>query len=168
FFVPEGAAFTVPSAGTSSRTAKPGAADTSWLDVGVSDWTFTPQNTIEDFLAPAPGIRVLWDKITTKKGLKLKGKFMEMSNLTWKLILQAAAAFPTSGVGGQYNPLAGDPVIRGWLQLQHYNQANVLINTMDVWVAMTVPGDVAFADRSVDVDVEADVLFSTLNSGSLA
>lgn len=168
FIFPWGSAFTDPEAGTASRTAKPGAADDGWLDIGVADWTFSPQNTIEDFMAPSPGVRVLWDKVTTKKGLKLKGKLMELQNLSYKMLLALAADYALSGAGGQYNPLEGDPVVRAWLQLQQYNQANALINTMDVAVAMTIPGDVTFGDTPVDVDVEADVLFSTLNTGTLA
>lgn len=168
FGFPWGVAFTDPTAGTASRTAKPGAADEAWLDFGVSDWTFSPQNTVEDFFAPAPGVRVLWDKITTKKGLKLKGKLMELSNISYKMLLGLAANFPVTGAGGQYNPLEGDPVIRMWLQLQQYDQSNALINTMDVAVAMMIPGDVTFGDTPVDIDVEADVIFSTLNTGTLA
>lgn len=167
FFFPDGAAFTSPAPGTAGRAAKPGAADAAWLDLGVADWTFAPQNKTSDFMAPAPGARVLYDKVTTAKGLKLKGKLFEMSNITWKLLLAAAAAFPITGAGGQYNPLEGDPVIRGWLQVQQYNQLNVLQNTMDVFVALTVPGDVEFGENPVDINVEADVLFSTLNTGTL-
>ncbi len=168
YFFPDAAAFTVPDAGTASRTAKPGAADPAWLDVGVSNWTLSPNNTVVDFLAPAPGMRVLYDRITTKKGLILKGTWMEMSNLIYKMLTAAAAAFPLSGAGGQYNPLEGDPVIRGWLQLQQYDQGNTLINTMDAFCALNIPGDVEFGENLVDVSVEAHVLFSTLNTGSLA
>ncbi len=167
FFFPDGVAFTVPGAGTTSRTAKPGAADPAWLDVGVSDWGIAPQNKIEDFMAPAPGARVLWDKITTAKGLKLKGKWMEMHNAVYQMLLATLTLPNSPTAGGQYNPLEGDPVLRGWLQLQQYNQANTLINTLDVFVAMTIPGDIGFDDKPVDVQVEADVLFSTLNTGTL-
>ncbi len=167
FFFPDGAAFTIPAAGTAGRAAKPGAADPAWFDLGVSDWTAAPQNKFSDFMAPAPGARVLYDRIATAKGLKLKGKMMEMSNPTFRLLL-STLNLPLTGVGGQYNPLEGDPVLRGWLQLQQYNQANSLINTVDVFVALTVPGDVEFGENPVDVNVEADVLFSTLNTGTLA
>lgn len=168
FFFPAGTAFTVPAAGTASRTAKPGAADTGWINCGVADWTFQNTSESEDFFAPAPGVRVLWDKVTTKRGLKLKGKLMEMQNLTWQMLLSTLALPTSPTAGGQYNPLEGDPVVRGWLQLQQYNQDNVLVNTMDVFVAMKIPGDVSFGDKPVDVDVECDVLFSTLNTGNLA
>ncbi|MBI5692582.1 MAG: hypothetical protein HZC55_21075 [Verrucomicrobia bacterium] len=168
FFFRDGAAFTVPAAGTCGRAAKPGAADPAWLDLGVSDWTLTPQNKTSDFMAPAPGARVLYDKITTAKGLKLKGKIMELQNLTWQLLLGTLALPASPAAGGQYNPLEGDPVVRGWLQLQQYNQANTLINTTDYFVALTLPGDVEFGENPVDVNVEADLLFSTLNTGTLA
>lgn len=168
YFFPNATAYTIPAAGTASRIAKPGSADPKWIDLGVSDWTFQNTGTTADFFAPAPGVRVLWDKIVTKKGLKLKGKLMEMQNLVWQLLLSAAALPSSPDAGGQFNPLEGDPVIRGWLQLQQFNQANVLINTMDVFVAITLPGDVQFGENPVDVDVEADVLFSTLNTGSLS
>lgn len=168
YFFPDGTAFTVPAAGTASRTAKPGAADTGWLDVGVADWTFASNHTKVDFHAPAPGARVLYDRITTKKGLIYKGKWMEMSNLVYKMLMAAASAFPLTGAGGQYNPLEGDPIIRGWLQLQQYDQANTLMNTVDVFCALDIPGDVEFGENLVDVNVEAHQLFSTLNTGSLA
>jgi hypothetical protein len=167
FFFPAGAAFTVPSAGTSGRAAKPGSADTGWLDCGVSDWDLVPKNEVDDFYAPMPGARVLYDKITKKRGLKLKGKLMEMQNLSWQMILGTLTLPNSPAAGGQYNPLEGDPVVRGWLQLQQFDQGNVLINTMDVFVALAVPGDVSFGDAPVDVTVEADVLFSTLNTGTL-
>ncbi len=164
----DGAAFTVPGAGTSSRTAKPGAADPAWFDFGVSDWKIKTNNKIEEFNAPSPGARVLYDLITVSKGMTLSGKLMEMSNLVYQMLL-GTLTLPTSPTaGGQYNPLEGDPVVRMWLQLQQYNQANSLINTMDVFVGMTIPGDIAFDDKLIDVDVEAKVLFSTLNTGTLA
>lgn len=166
FIFPAGLAFTVPAAGTSSRTAKPGSADPDWYDCGVSDWGISPNNKIEDFYAPAPGRRVLWDRLATSVGAKLKGKLMEMSNVTYQLLL-ATAALPLTGAGGDYTPLSGDPVLRTWLQLQQFNQANLLINTLDLFVAIELPGDVPFDDKYVDVQVEANVLFSTLNKGTL-
>lgn len=167
FFFPDGVAYTVPGAGTCGRAAKPGAADPAWFDLGVSTWGKQPTHKIEDFDAPAPGRRQLYDKITTRVGLTLKGKMMEISNVMYQMML-ATAQLGLTGAGGQYNPLEGDPVVRGWLQLQEYNQENVLINTTDYFVAMTIPGDVTFDDKLLDIDVEAAVLFSTLNTGTLA
>ena len=167
YFFPEGKAFTSPSAGTASRTAKPDGDETTWLNVGPGNWVKSPNNTIVDYHQPAPGARVLYDRIATKKGLILKGKWMEMSNLVYKMLHGCASDFPLTGAGGQFNPLEGDVIIRGWLQQQHYDHKNVLLSTEDYYVAMNIPGDVDFGENLVDVDVEAHVLFSTLNTGSL-
>ena len=167
-FFPSGVAFTVPSAGTAGRAAKPGAADTGWIDLGIADFDLAPDNKTQTFYAPAPGARVAYDRITSQRGLKIKATLMELSNISLQMVL-AAAQLPTSPTaGGQYNQLSADPVLRGWLKLQQYDQSNTLINTLDSWVAMVVTGDVKFGDKEVDVSVEADVLWSTLNTGSLS
>ncbi len=128
------------------------------------------QNTgkVSDFMAPSPGARQLYDKVVVSKGLKLKGTLMELSNLVWQVLLSSGTLPTSPTAGGAFNPLAGDPLVRGWLKLQQYDQANTLINTMDLFVVLTIPGDVKFGDKEVDVAVEADALYSTLNTGTLA
>jgi hypothetical protein len=159
YFFPAGIAYSLPDpGGTAGRSAKPGSDDPLWIDCGVADWTLQNTGTTVDFMAPAPGCRELYDK----------GKLMEMQNLVWQVLLSTAALPASPAAGGQYNPGEGDPVVRGWLQLQQFNQANVLINTMDVYVALTIPGDVQFGENPVDVDVEADKLQSIYNTGSLS
>jgi hypothetical protein len=167
FFFPAGNAFTVPSAGTASRTAKPGAADTGWINLGEADWTLTPDNKSTPFYARSSGKQMLYDKITTQVGLKLKGKLMEMQNLSFQMLLGTLALPVSPTAGGQFNPGEGDPIVRGWLQLQQRNAAQALVCTYDLFVAMNIPGDVKFEEGPVDIDVEAELLASTLNTGSL-
>jgi hypothetical protein len=168
FFARDGVAFLLPAPGTISRTAKPGPTDTKWIDLGEGDWTPSPNSKTVDFMAPAPGARVLKDKITTARGLKYKGKLFEIQNLSWQLIM-GSLDLPTSPTaGGQYNPLEGEHNIKGWLKLQQYGQDNSIINVVDVYVAMQISGDVAMGENPVDIDVEADVLYSTLNTGTLS
>ena len=168
FFFPAGKAFTVPSAGTSSPTAKPGAADTGWVNLGEADWTLTPDVQTEPFYGASTGRRVLIDKIVTRQGLKLKGKLMEVQNLTWQMLLGTLALPDSPAAGGQFNHMEGDPILRGWLQLQQRTPGGTLLVTHDLYVAMMVPGDVVFGDKPLEIDVEAEMLFSTLNTGSLA
>jgi hypothetical protein len=165
-FFKSGAAITVPGAAVASRTAKPGAADPLWIDCGISDWNIQNTSETKNFMAPLPGARALYDVITISKGAKLKGKIMELSNLVYQMLLSSASLPASPTAMGQFNPLAGDPVVRGWLKLQQYDQFNTLILTMDVFVAMKIPGDVAFGGAEVDVDVEAEVLWSTLNTAT--
>jgi hypothetical protein len=169
FFFLDGAAFTVPANGTASRTAKPGATDTGWIDLGEGDHAISPNSKETEFMAPSPGVRQLKDIITTARGLKIKSKLMEMQNLSYQMLL-ATLVLPTSGnnvAGGQYNPLEAEHRVKGWLKLQQYDERNVLINTLDVYVSGKVASDVAFGDQPVDIDIEWDVLFSTLNTGTL-
>lgn len=166
-FFPSGSAFTIPSAGTSSRTAKPGAADTGWHDFGVSDWSIQNTSKTSDLMAPSPGARVLYDKVTTSKGLKLKGKLMEFQQFAYQALLSSATISGTTTTGATYVPMESDPVRRGWLELTQYDQNNTLLNTLYLFVAITLPGDVQFGDKEVDIEIEADVLYSTLNTGTL-
>ncbi|AHF94217.1 hypothetical protein OPIT5_08340 [Opitutaceae bacterium TAV5] len=169
YIVPVGTPFTLPApGGQASRIRKPGPDDpAAWFDTGVADWTITNTGTTVDFNAPAPGMRVLYDKITTKTGIKFKGKLMELSNIVWQMLLSTQTLPASPEEGGQYNPLSGEAIVRTWMKLEQYNQRNQRINVLDVFVAMNIPGDVAFGENPVDVDVEADVLYSPLNTGKL-
>lgn len=170
FFFLDATAFTLPAAGTASRTAKPGATDPKWIDLGEGDHAISPNSKESEFWTPSPGMRTLKDVITTARGLKIKSKLFEVQNLSFQLLL-GTLPLPTSGnnvAGGQYNPLEGDHRVKGWLKLQQYGPDNALLNTLDVYVTGKIPGDVQFGEALVDLDVEWDVLFSTLNTGTLA
>ena len=58
-------------------------------------------------------------------------------------------------------------MIKAWLHVQEYNQFNVLINTVDYWVALKASGDTNNDDKAAETPIEATVLFSTLNVGTL-
>jgi hypothetical protein len=166
FFL-EGVAFTIPGAGTASKTSKPGITDTGWIDGGPIKWAKSNTSKTEEFMVAAPGAYMAEDEIVLSKGLKLKGKLEKQSNFAVQLAL-ATAQLPTSPTaGGQYNPLGGSPVVRAWLHVQEYDQFNTLINTVDYWVAIKASGDTNNDDKASETPVEATVLFSTLNSGTL-
>jgi len=165
-FFKSGAAITVPAAAVASRTAKPGALDPLWLDCGISDWNIQNTSETKPFMAPLPGLRALYDVTTISVGMKLKGKLMELSNLSYQMLLSSASLPASPTAMGQFNPLGGDPVVRGWFKLQQNDQFNTPLLTMDVFVAMKIPGDVQFGNAEVDVDVEAEVLWSTLNTAT--
>ena len=167
FFFPAGAAFTKPAAGTASSTAKPNGEEPLWFDLGVSKWKRANTSKVEEFIAPSPGVRMLHGHVTTFKGEKWTGTMMQMTNLVWGLMMQAADV-PLTGAGGQYTPLGGEPVIEGWLQLHHYNQFNELIDVADRFVGLQITGEVEFGDTPLDVPVEASTYFSTLNTGTIS
>lgn len=168
FFARDGVAFLLPAPGTISRTSKPGATDTKWIDLGEGDWNISPNSKEVEFMAPAPGARVLKDIITTGRGLKLKGKLMELQNLSFQMMFGTLDLPNSPTAGGQYNPLEGEHRIKGWLKLQQYGQDNAIINVLDVYVSMKISTDVQMGENAVDVEIEADVLFSIYNTGTLS
>lgn len=171
FFFPDGASFTspvvAPPGNVVSRTLKPNGDDPAWFDFGVSKWKRANTSKVEEFVGPSPGLRQLQDHVVTFVGEKWTGTMMEMSNLIWGLLMQASG-IPLTGNGGQYNPLEGGPVLKGWLQLHHYNQFNELIDVADRYVGLQIPGEVEFGDTPLDVVVEASTYYSPLNTGTLS
>jgi hypothetical protein len=170
-FYREGLNITVPGAAVASASAKPGITDPLWLSLGPIKWTKSPTSKTEEYMSASPGAYVTEDEIVLSRGLKLKGKLEKQSNFAYELALAAkstAALIPDSPTaGGQYNPLSSSPVVRGWLHVQEYDQNNVLINTVDYWVSLRAAGDTNNDDKAAETPIEATVLFSTLNSGTL-
>lgn len=164
FFFREGDAYTVPSSGTCSRTTKPGPTDTGWIDFGViSGFDIDAQSELKEKYAPVPGRLVLYDVHETKRKIAIKFKAEQLSPLAWELMLRTLAL---SSASTQYNPEEG-VVKKGWLKFQQYDQDNTLVNTTDVWVHLKAKGQ-PLGNDTTEVDVEALVLHSTLNTGTLA
>lgn len=172
-FFPEGAAFTVPSAGTAGVAAKPDVTDPAWVSAGAIKWKKKPTGKTETYMEAAPGAYVATDEINLSRGVTYVGSLEKQSNLAYQLALQArtnaGANLPNSPTaGGQYNPLAGGPAIKGWLHVQEYDQNNVLVNTVDLWVSIKAANDTNNDDKAAETPIEATVLWSSLNSGTLS
>lgn len=163
-FFRDGAAFTVPTAGTAGRAAKPGAADNGWIDLGViNEGSINPEaDTIEVF-APKPGRKVLHDVVRTKAKTTIKLTLQEMSPLAFELVHRSA---PLTGVSTTYTPMA---VLgrKGWLELQLADQDDVIVSLGYFYVHLTVAGEVSMADGLATVPVEAMVLDSSVDGGSV-
>lgn len=167
-FIPEGTEYTVEAVEKAvSATNKPSIEIEGWLDLGPIKWTLSPSHKTEDYMTPEPGAYVMSDEIVLSKGLTLKGKLEKQSNFAVQLqeACQALPAAPTAG--GVHNPLAGSPVVKGWLHIQRYDQNNVLVGTWQYWVSLRASGDTNHDDKAAETPIEAKVLFSTLNVGDL-
>lgn len=165
FFFRDGDSFTVPSSGTAGRAAKPGAADTGWVDLGIlSEVTVQHDREERQIFAPTPGVLRLYDVIETKRQLKLNLTAQEMSPFQWELLFGTPKLTTAST---QYNPFEG-ATKKGWLKIQQYNQSDALFNTLDVYCHIKVSGEVSFGDNIVAATFEVVGLHSTLNTGTLA
>lgn len=165
YFVRDGTSFTSPSAGTASRTAKPGQNDTSWIDLGIIRTTSIQheRDTIDVF-APTPGVKRLWDRHETKRVLAVNITMEEMSPLAWELLMGTLALTSAST---QYNPLEG-PTKKGWLKLVQYKQDDTTFNVSDLFCHLSIDGDTEFGDSVVSPVFKATLLHSTLNTGTLS
>jgi hypothetical protein len=159
-------AFFNPESATSSRALKPAANANTWVDLGIlSEVTVQHEREERDIFAPTPGVLRLYDVLETKRQLNINLTAQEMSEKAFEILW--GTALPVAGTPmTQYNPLEGS-VKRGWLKLQQYGQSDTNFNTVDVWVAMKISGEVSFGENLVSVTFEARVLHSTLNTGTL-
>lgn len=164
FFFAEGIAYTVPSSGTAAREAKPGAADTGWIDLGtVRDVGITLEGDEKETWRATPGVKRLYDVITTKRAVTIKATLEELSPTAMELIF---GSLRLTSASTQYNPLEG-VTKKGWLKIQQYDQTDTIFNTVDIWVRIKASGEISFGDDIVTVPIEAKSLHSTLNTGTL-
>lgn len=165
FFFRDGSAYTVPGAGTASRTAKPGAADPAWIDLGIiSEVSIQHQREEREIFAPTPGVLRLYDVKETKRQLLINLTTQDMSPLAFELMWGTLAL---TNASTQFNPLEGSTK-KGWLKLQQYGDNDALFVTVDVFVQLKISGEVTIGDNIVSAEYEARVLHSTLNTGTLA
>jgi hypothetical protein len=165
-FFRDGVAFTAPTNGTCAREAKPGAADTGWIDLGViKDTKITPGGKdVTEIFAAAPGRLRRWDVVAGKDDASLKFTMQELSAIGIELLFGSLAL--TSG-STQFNPGEGTPV-KGWLKLQAYDQTDTQTVLLDMYCTLQADGDGDFGGENLtEISVEAKKLHSTLNTGTL-
>ena len=164
FFVREGDTATSP-AGNVSKLLKPDVDDPSWINLGVIEQAgIEYQSEEKEVWQPSPGQLRLADVIEVKRGLKLSFTVKEMSALMFELMFGTEALTDAST---QYNPLEGTTK-KGWLKLQQYDHHDAIVNTTDVYVHLKVSSEVSLGDDVATFEIEARVLHSTLNTGTLA
>ncbi len=167
WFFREGDAFTQPAPGVCAQEVKPGISpnfDAGWIDFGAVE-TWEPTVTQEDYklYRPAPGRLVLKDAIENKQ--ELGGKFT--TNDVGPLAIESFFRSNQKLVGGQvqFNPLSAISR-RGWLHFQGYDQNDVLVLSLDLWVRLRVM--LKFDGSPTKPEFEFFTLYSSLNTGAIA
>jgi hypothetical protein len=168
FFFRDGENFTVPAAGTASRTSKPDAEDPKWIDLGVvGNLSITPETSVDEIFAPSPGSLELYDVIENKRKRTVKFDCEELSFLSFELAFHTK---PLSTAGGQYNPGAGK-TLKGWLKIEQYDQNadddSDPVNVVDLYVFLKLEGDLTCEENHVKTSIQAMALRSGLNTGNL-
>lgn len=168
YFFRNGAGYTVPSSGTCSKTSKPGAADTGWVDFGtLKDVQSEKQSQNIEIFGATPGQLRRTKVIETKKTLDLMFTCTDLSNLTLEL------AFGTGALASnatQANPLEGSEV-EGWLKGQIYDHQDAQWIVFDLWVCIKAEGAVSLNSNDGqlnEVKLKAYGLHSSLNTLTLS
>lgn len=169
FFVPSGTAFTVPSAGTASKTSKPGAGDTSWEAGNLGDimeLKFSPENEVTKIEGGSPGGLMTKDLIEIRRDMKITFKTQQMDPMFLRL---AFATLPLTTASNQANPLEGGALVKGWLKIQAYDPDHVARVIGDWWVGLRMTDMEAWSGRNiVGGTFEAQVIFSPYNTKGFA
>lgn len=175
WFFRNGTAFTVPGAGTASRTSKPGAADTGWYDLGILDIGLAPKMEEKEIWRAAPAVKELEDVIPYKRGLDIKLKKKELGVLDFELVLGCLALdLDPENDAGQFNPLSlQGGSLKGWLKFEYFGIQsgragdNPLL-TADGFVYLKYDGDFEPGDEPLESAWLCRLLRSPLNTGALA
>lgn len=159
-FFREGADFTLPDPGVAGRNSLPSAANTGWTDLGViSDVSDVPEREELEVFAPVPGKKVLYDVVPTKAQLTIRLTLQEYGPLALELTQQSEAL---TGSSESFTPLASDGV-KGWLEVQRHDQKNQKV--YECYYFCYLKGGETSEEGLASVQVEARVLYSTLNGG---
>ena len=149
-----------------SRTAKPGSTDIGWVGLGVIEEASDSPVASEkiEIFAPTPGVLRKYDVLETKRQSKGSFKCKELSALAIQVLYRTLALTASST---QYNRLEGQ-IVKGWLKIQRYNQADTIAIAEDLYAMLEIKGDVQMGGGGlVEVEFEYDVLHSTLNTSTL-
>lgn len=169
WFVRYGTAFTLPSAGTASKTSKPDNDDTSWTDgkMGIiKSIDLDPgKDAPIDILQGTPGKVQRADVIPGASKPVYSIEFSEVDPLAIELVFDTLALTSSST---QYNPGEKQGELNGWLKVQQYDHTDTLKNTLDVYGNIRLKGSVkAELGQQVSYTIEFRPIFSTLNTGTL-
>lgn len=157
--------FAKEAASTSTVAVKPAASAADWIKFGtIEEAEVESTGDEKEVWGPSPGQLRLVDIITVKAGLTWKFKVKQMSLLMFELMFGTGALSGASAI--QYNPTAGT-TRKGWLKIQQYDHKDTSINVQDIWVQLKLAGPVTFGEDVATFDVEARVLHSSLNTGTL-
>jgi hypothetical protein len=165
FFVEQGTAFTVPSAGTVSATAKPGITDSGWTSLGKIEEADREPPSIQDeeeIYAPdaETGEYVLTD--IQEGGAKLSGSFtlLEHSPLVERLTWRTQALTSAST---QATPNSGK-LPKGWLHIVTKDQNGTILDTVELYVRLKLKSALKSSRKIGKPVVEWTALHSTLQT----
>lgn len=146
-------------------SAKPGAADTGWLDLGdLKNVEIEKIQVKRDIYGSSPGRKRRKRQIVTREDLDITFTCQDWSDLMVQLTFGTGHLEPGDT---QFSPLSGDPV-EGWLKGAVYDHRDDQLVVVDFWVTLTIEGRVSLESDDASTSeftVKAAVNHSSLNAG---
>lgn len=149
---------------TVSSTAKPDNDPTNnWLKLPTVE-AFEPRSerTFVDRRAPSPGRYQTRRRIPISQRLTLNFSLQEWTEMTFAEMLLGGTR-PAMGI---FEPNGTGESVRGWWQIQSFDQLNTPILVMDVWGEATIE-TYRFGENLDPYALVLEVLYSPLNVGEI-
>lgn len=125
WFIRNGLAYTSPSSGTVSATARPDGADPiwdTWFMANCEEFTPTVEGEEAKVMGGQQGGLVLKDHIQLSQETKITFKNNELSALPIQALF---GTLDLTAASVQANPTEGKRLVKGWLRFQAYDQDHV-------------------------------------------
>jgi hypothetical protein len=173
FFFREGGTITVPAtdcvAGLCTRTNKPAATDPLYVELAKVDKLVGKHQKDEKIIfAPNPCRLEPVDVLINKRQISIEFDSQELSVLSFELLFGFNPVNMAANGSGQYDPNS-EGAVKGWLHVEQFgpDSDTVPVNSVDLFVYLSLSGDITFDDNVIKTTMSALKLTSTQNVGKL-
>lgn len=165
WFLRNGLAFTSPSSGTVSATARPDGADPiwdTWFMPNCEDFTVQTEGEEVKIMGGQQGGLVVKDVVQLSQETKITWRNNQITALVWQSLFGTDVLTAASSQG---NPTEGKRIIKGWLRAQVYDESNALRGTLLFYGALKITAAEPWSGKNVArVSFEFQLIRSSLNT----
>lgn len=149
---------------TVAADAKPDVdPESNWTKLPcVEEWEPQVEREIVPRKCPSPGRRRLRRNVLVSQSTRHIFALQEWTETMFAELLLGGS----KPAGGVFTPDGATELWEGWLKMQHYDQKDQLIFAADIWCNLTAES-YRFQDGLETYTLQADVLYSELNTGAL-
>lgn len=157
--------FAEEASGTCSATVKPAFDSGAFLSLGTVTKATQDPNSVSEKVPVyinVAGTQRLSHYVQKKKGLKFNFVTNQLNKKVFELAYGASIT-----INENFTPLSGNTFKHGWLKCQRYGHGDELVTVFDGWVTLDLSSALEIADDLVMPGWDAELCYSTLNSGIL-
>ena len=148
---------------TVSRENLPPTSPNPWPSLGeVESFSVENASQVEELTRAKNGRYMLYDVLTTLYAATLRFSLHSVSRDIFEM-----AFVSSKNIMGSYVPLSGDGLLKGYLLVEQHDSSNTLRNQAILFVALRLADNFVIEQHVPRARLEASVLYSTNNSGTL-